>query len=122
MLCKCILSSGAPSILGKMRRMSREEILKKVQEGKGNDEWEQSIADRGIILGYAVTIILALIVLGVQLFLKKPHWEVVGVPMIGIGVGDLYEGYKTGNSKKKRSGAANLVIGIMFMIVAIIQW
>lgn len=102
--------------------MSREEILKKVQEGKGNDEWEQSIADRGIILGYAVTIILALIVLGVQLFLKKPHWEVVGVPMIGIGVGDLYEGYKTGNSKKKRSGAANLVIGIMFMIVAIIQW
>ena len=122
MLCKCILFTGVPSILGNKEKMSREEILKKVQEGKENDEWEQSVADRGIILGYAVTIFLALIVLGIQLILKKPHWEVVGVPMIGIGVGDLYEGFKTGISKKKRNGAANLVIGIMFMIVAIIRW
>ena len=122
MLCKCILSVEAPSVLGKRTEMNREEILKKAQEDKGNNEWEQSIADRGIILGYAVTIILALIVLGIQLVLKSPHWEVVGVPMVGIGVGDLYEGFKTEINKKKRSGACNLVIGIMFMIAAIIRW
>ena len=111
-----------PSVLGNRTEMNREEILKKAQEDKGNNEWEQSIADRGIILGYAVTIILALIVLGIQLVLKSPHWEVVGVPMVGIGVGDLYEGFKTEINKKKRSGACNLVIGIMFMIAAIIRW
>ena len=122
MLCKCILSVELPSVLGKRTEMNREEILKKAQEDKGNNEWEQSIADRGIILGYAVTIILALIVLGIQLVLKSPHWEVVGVPMVGIGVGDLYEGFKTEINKKKRSGACNLVIGIMFMIAAIIRW
>ena len=39
-----------PSVLGKRTEMNREEILKKAQEDKGNNEWEQSIADRGIIL------------------------------------------------------------------------
>lgn len=103
--------------------MTREELLKKIQDNKkNNDEWEQSIADRGIILGYAVTIVLALIVLGIQLLLKAPHLEVVGVPMIGIGVSDLYEGFRTENSKKKRSGTINLVIGLAFMIVAIVRW
>ena len=101
--------------------MKREELLQKIQNSKENDEWEQSIADRGIILGYALTIFLALAVLVIQLVLKDPHWEVVGVPMIGIGAGDLYEGFKTNNLKKKRSGTTNLVIGVMFMILAIVR-
>jgi hypothetical protein len=102
--------------------MNKEELLKKIQDGKRNDEWERSIEDKGINLGFAVTIILALIVVGIQLILKNPHWEVVGVPMIGVGVGDLFEGYKTGVTKKKRFGVINLMTGIMFMALAIMRW
>lgn len=102
--------------------MEREELLKKVREGEENREWEQSVADKGISLGYAVTILLALIFAGIEYYRNDPHWEILGIPMFGIGIGDIYEGIKTGNSKKLRSGIINGIIGLMFLAAAIIRW
>ena len=101
--------------------MERDELLKKVRQGKPNDEWEQSIEDRANTLGYAVTVFLALIVAIVEYFLKDPHWEIVGIPMIGIGVGDIYGGIKTSNKKKKYIGIINLLVGLLFSIGAFAQ-
>ncbi len=100
-----------------MKGLSREEILARAKKDNNNNEFENRSFFRGVVLAFAVQMIVAVIIVFAQIFSKaKPSVELFALVFIGLTVSYTYEGIKTSSKKKMLFGVICGVLALIFLV------
>lgn len=94
--------------------MDREEIIRRAQYQ--TDERENNLNIRGDVVSFLISLIVSLVVVGIQFVMGEPHYEIFGIIIFSSGIGDIYRFKKISGVQNLRNGILKGVVGVAVLI------
>lgn len=104
-----------------MERMEKDDILRKAQERKGQDEREVQVYQRSSVAAQSVGLIFCIILSALKGIAGQPHFDVISVYFVIASVATFYRWYYLRKRSDLLWGIVGVVIGCVSIAVYLWQ-
>lgn len=99
-----------------MERMEKDDILRKAQERKGQDEREALVQQRSSALGQSIGLFLCIALIMVKQYADQPRYDVLSLYFIMTSATSLYRWYYLRKRSDLVWGIIGCVLGVSSLV------
>lgn len=101
-----------------MERMEKNDILRKAQERKGQDEREAQVYQRSSVAAQSVGLVFCIILSALKSIAGQPNYDVISVYFVIASVANFYRWYYL----RKRSDLLWGIVGVVISIATLVLY